>query len=169
MKALTIYLTLIVLSLTACNNNKSAGHQGNDTLAVSSIECYIAVFDKDTAQLSLSALEGSKIQGDLLIQYHNNPKNEGTLLARRSGDTLFADYSYTVGTYEKVVNKNPLAFLIKGDSLILGIGEIETKVGRSYFKPGVPINFDRGRFRFVKGECEVVGTTRGVLQNMSKK
>ena len=154
MKALTIYMPLVLLSLAACNGNKSTSQQANDTLDVSLNECYVAVFEKDTAHLNLSALEGSKIKGNLLIQYHNNPKNEGELTGRRIGDTLFADYSYTVGTYEKVVNKNPLAFLVKGDSLILGVGEIETKMGRSYFKPGVPIHFDKGRFRFTKGECK---------------
>lgn len=154
MKTSIIYLPMILLSFAACNGNKSTSEQQNDTLAVSHTECYVAVFQNDTARLNLSTLEGSKITGNLLIQYDNNPKNEGELKGRRNGDTIFADYTYTVGTYEKAINKNPLAFLVKGDSLILGIGEIESKMGRSYFKPGTPIHFDKGRFRFVKGECK---------------
>ena len=148
-----IYIPMVLFSFTACDGSKKTSQQENDTLA-NFTECYIATFEKDTAYVNMNSIEGSEIAGNLLIKYWNNPKNEGKFTGRRSGDTLFADYSYTVGTYTERVNKNPLAFLVKGDSLILGIGEIETKMGRSYFKPGVPINFDRGRFRFIKTECK---------------
>jgi hypothetical protein len=152
--SILIYLPMMLLSLTSCDGSKNTSQQENDTTAMSKRECYMAVYEKDTAHLSINSLEGSKIKGDLLIKYWNNPKNEGKISGRRNGDTLFADYTYIVGTYKERINKNPLAFLVRGDSLILGIGEIETKVGRSYFKPGVPINFERGRFRFVKTACK---------------
>lgn len=151
--SLLIYIPIVLLAIAGCNGNKNTSQQEKDTLATFN-HCYIATYEKDTAHVSMNSIEGSKIAGELLIKYWNNPKNDGKFTGRRSGDTLFADYSYTVGTYTERINKNPLAFLVKGDSLILGIGEVETKMGRSYFKPGVPINFDRGRFRFIKRECK---------------
>lgn len=152
---LLIYVPLTLFFFTACNGSgKKASQNENDTISAIKPECYIAVYEKDTAYLNIRTLGTEKIEGDLLIQFWNNPNNDGKFTGRRSGDTLFADYSYTVGTYKERINKNPLAFLMKGDSLILGVGEIETKMGRSYFKPGVPINFDRGRFRFASTECK---------------
>jgi len=41
---------------------------------------------------------------------------------------LIADYTNTVGSYKDRIIKNPVAFLAKGYSLILGVVEIETKV-----------------------------------------
>ncbi|MEJ6979001.1 hypothetical protein WG906_00975 [Pedobacter sp. P351] len=150
---LLIYVPVILFFIAACGGekNKKTSQSDNDSVAIKP-ECYIAVFQKDTAYLNIKRLESAKIEGNLLIQYWNNPKNEGKIAGRINGDTLFADYTYTVGTYKEMI-KNPLAFLLKNDSLILGVGEIETKMGRSYFKPGVPISFDRGRFRFIKTEC----------------
>ena len=141
--------------IAACNGNKgkTANQNATDTVSNATPECYIAIFEKDTAYLNIQRTDTAKVQGDLLIKYGSNPKNEGKLAGQFRGDTLFADYTYTVGTYKEKINKNPLAFLVKGDSLILGIGQIETYVGRSYFKPGAPIDFDKGRFRFVKTEC----------------
>lgn len=151
-----IYLSILLFFMAACSGNrdKNVTQKEADTISTTKRECYIAVYERDTAYLKINGIENKKIDGHLLIQFWNNPKNDGNLVGRISGDTLFADYSYIVGTYKERINKNPLAFLIKGDSLILGVGEIETKVGRSYFKPGVPINFDRGRFRFSKTECK---------------
>jgi len=142
------------LFITACQGNGSKKVNANEQKATwGKPECYTAIFEKDTAYLSIQRSADKKVKGDLLIQYSKNPKNEGTLTGDFRGDTLFADYTYTVGTYKDRINKNPLAFLKKGDSLIIGIGEIETYAGRAYFKPGAPINFDKGRFRFVTSSC----------------
>lgn len=153
--SLFISASVILFFIAACNrsSDKTASQKEADTVASAAPECYIAVFEKDTAHMSIQRLDTAKVQGDLLIKYGSNPKNEGKLAGQFRGDTLFADYTYTVGTYTEKISKNPLAFLVKGDSLILGIGQIETYVGRSYFKPGAPIDFDKGRFRFVKTEC----------------
>jgi hypothetical protein len=150
-------MSIILFCIAACDQKrgKEASQQEADSLAATSErECYIAVFEKDTAYMNIERTEKSKVLGDLLIKYGENPKNEGKFTGDFRGDTLFVTYTYTVGTYTEKIIQNPLAFLAKGDSLILGIGQIETYVGRSYFKKGAPIDFDKGRFRFVKTECK---------------
>jgi hypothetical protein len=154
--ALLFCVSITLFFIAACDGKRSSkvSQKEDDTSATIKQECYIATFEKDTAYLNIKTSKKTKVEGTLLIQYGNNPKNDGTIKGQFNGDTLFAEYTYTIGSYKERINKNPLAFLVKGDSLILGIGEIETYVGRSYFKPGAPINFDKGRFRFVKTECK---------------
>ena len=50
--------------------------------------------------------------------------------------------------------KNPLAFLKVGENMVLGVGQIETHLGRSYFVKNKPIDFVIARFRFVPMDCE---------------
>lgn len=153
--SLLIYTSLMLLFFTACQEKKAKKVSGNESkMSGAKQECYTAIFEKDTAYLSIKRSADKKVEGNLLIQYSSNPKNEGKLKGEFRGDTLFADYTYTIGTNKNTVNKNPLAFLTRGDSLILGIGQIETYAGRAYFKPGTPIDFDRGRFRFVTEPCK---------------
>jgi len=154
--SLLFYASITLFFIAACDGNKGKkASQKEDALAKAEPECYIATYAKDSALLSFkSSPDKAKVEGSLLIQYGNKPKNEGKFKGRFKGDTLFADYTYTVGTYKERIYVNPLAFLLKKDSLILGIGEIETFAGRAYFKPGAPINFEKGRFRFMKTECK---------------
>jgi len=150
------YASITLFFIAACDGNKSKkASQKVDALAKAEKECYVAAYAKDTALLSFkSSPDKARVEGSLLIRYGNKPENNGTFKGRFKGDTLFADFTYIVGTYKERIYVNPLAFLLKKDSLILGIGEIETLAGRAYFKPGAPIDFDKGRFRFVKTECK---------------
>lgn len=157
MKSTLIFLFAIpVLAIIACNEKRSnkSTEQRSNLSDTSNRECYIAVFENDTAYLTINAKDKKNVAGTLLIDYGNNPKNDGEFKGRFSGDTLIADYTYTVGSYKERILRNPLAFLQRNDTLLLGIGEIETLAGRPYFKPGSPINFDKGRFRFAKTECK---------------
>jgi hypothetical protein len=47
-----------------------------------------------------------------------------------------------------------MAFLKRGNELILGNGKIQTTMGASYFVKGSPIDFDRVKFKFVTVDCE---------------
>lgn len=155
MKILAFIPVIAVLFLsTGCTQNTKKPTKKEAAILASPEQCYRAVFEKDTAYLNFRSPDTSTVEGRLLIRYSRNPENNGEIKGHFSGDTLFADYTYTVGTYKDRINKNPLAFLKKGDSLILGIGEIETFAGRAYFKPGAPIHFEKGRFRFVKQACK---------------
>lgn len=157
MKKSNLYYFLMALPLLiSCNQNPK--QTGSTSAAVKdsivSRQCYVAVDGKDTAYLDIKELSSGKIDGNLVINFTKSPKNDGLVQGKYSGDTLFVDYSYTVGTNKATMFKNPLAFLKKDNQLILGVGAIETSLGRSYFVKGKPINFDKGRFRFTLEECK---------------
>ncbi|MBC7417229.1 MAG: hypothetical protein H7325_03635 [Pedobacter sp.] len=93
-----------------------------------------------------------KVGGTLKVDYTESPKNTGTLDGKFRGDTLFVDYRFTSET--KTLYTNPLAFLRKDGKLIMGVGQIETTMGRSYFVKNKPINFEVGKFTFETQNCK---------------
>ncbi|WP_199119805.1 hypothetical protein [Pedobacter sp. ASV28] len=119
-------------------------------------ECYSAAYEKDSADLQLNIIDSSKVEGKLLINYHGKPKNDGTIDGRFKGDTLFVDYTFKTGK-NSTIYSNPLAFLKKDGKLIMGVGQIETSLGKSYFVKDKPINFERGKFTFTIMECQEKG------------
>jgi hypothetical protein len=158
MKPLTIFfIAALMAGIYSCNSSERKSN-GNDSVAGTSaatedIQCYLAIDRNDTAHLSIQTISGDKVQGDLVISYAKSPAHKGTLTGKFSGDTLFADYTFTTGE-KKEVSRNPLAFLKEGNRLILGVGTIETYLGRSYLAKDKPIEFDKGRFKFDATDCE---------------
>lgn len=116
-------------------------------------QCYIAIDGPDTAYLNLDSRADGKITGKLLIDFSEKPDNDGVLDGTFKGDTLYVNYTFTTGE-SKTVYKNPLAFLKNGSKLLLGVGEIESYLGKSYFKKGTVIDFQKGRFKFDTLDCK---------------
>jgi len=157
MKRTVIYTLLAAMPLVySCGQNTEKSNSGTaakqDSLFKN--ECYTAVEAKDKADLMLKIHEGKDVTGNLVINYFEKGKNDGVISGAYRGDTLFVDYTFKIGTENPTVYKNPLAFLKRGDSLILGVGQIETSMGRSYFVKGKPIRFDRSKFIFGPVECK---------------
>ncbi|WP_316842241.1 hypothetical protein [Pedobacter gandavensis] len=156
MKKSILYLACLAVPLAySCtqgnNSEKTAAAKADTTV---SSECYVAIDGLDTADLHLKTSEKGKISGHLVINYKEKGKNDGEIAGKFSGDTLFVDYTFKIGTENPTIYKNPLAFLKKDGKLILGVGQIETSVGRSYFVKGKPISFDKGRFTFAPVDCK---------------
>lgn len=155
-KNILVYLSLISVISLGCNSgqdgkqSKAKAGAGKDSILNS--QCYIAVDGSDTAYLNLDSRADGKISGKLLIDFSEKPDNNGSLEGEFKGDTLFADYTFTTGE-NKTIFKNPLAFLNEDGKMILGVGTIESYLGRSYFVKGKPIDFDKGRFRFDSLDC----------------
>lgn len=134
--------------------NKDTAQQLSEVDSVISTRCFVAADGKDTADLKVDSLASGKIKGFLTINYFEKDKNEGEIDGTFKGDTLFVDYTFKIGTKNKAVYKNPLALLRKDGKMVLGVGQIETSLGRSYFVKGKPINFERGRFVFDPVACK---------------
>ncbi|MBG6236044.1 hypothetical protein IWX76_002625 [Pedobacter sp. CAN_A7] len=159
MKNLVLFTLLCASALFASCSQNNDGNKANEADAAKSdslatTECYVAIDSNDKATLKLNTLGDGKVTGSLLIAYHEKGKNDGTLEGKFSGDTLFVDYTFKIGTDNPTEYKNPLAFLKKDGQLILGVGVIETYLGRSYFAKDKPIRFDQSKFIFDPATCE---------------
>jgi hypothetical protein len=152
MKNLGLFcLLLACIGLESCNKNK----KDVDALAEKpvSVQCYKAIYEKDTIDLKINTLSTGKISGDMMMKVFNKAKKVGKIAGEFRGDTLFADYSFTLVANDKIIYKNPMAFLKRGNELILGNGKIETYLGASYFVKGQPIDFDSVKYKFSAVDC----------------
>jgi hypothetical protein len=152
MKNLGLFcLLLACIGLESCNKNKK------DVDAVAekpvSVQCYKALYEQDTIDLKINTLATGKISGDMVMKVFNKAEKVGKIAGEFRGDTLFADYSFTLVANDKVIYKNPLALLKRGNELILGNGKIETYLGASYFVKDQPIDFDSVKYKFTAVDC----------------
>jgi hypothetical protein len=111
------------------------------------------LYEKDTLDLKINTLKSGKISGDMVMKIDNMPIKVGKIAGEFRGDTLFAAYTFIQGENKEVTFKNPMAFLKRGNELILGNGEIETTMGASYFVKGKPIDFDNVKYKFTTVDC----------------
>jgi len=118
-----------------------------------SVQCFKAVYEKDTLTLKINTLKDQKMTGSMEMAVFNLPKREGELTGAFRGDTLFASYTFTQNGIKNKTFKNPMAFLKRGNELIVGNGEIETTMGASYFVKGTPIDFDQVKYKFTAVDC----------------
>ncbi|NRF41805.1 hypothetical protein [Pedobacter foliorum] len=160
MRKSALYLALIALPLAfSCTQGGNKTSELKDSTKMDtadaqvSKECFIAIDGVDTAHLNVVTSAQGKVTGGLVIKYLEKGTNDGLIAGKFSGDTLFVDYTFKIGT-NKTIYKNPLALLKKDGKLVLGVGQIETSLGKSYFVKGKPINFERGRFTFAPTECK---------------
>lgn len=117
-------------------------------------ECYKAIYEADTLDLQLNTLKDGKIIGDLIMKIEFQSEKIGEIKGEFRGDTLFADYTFRQGTNKASVFKNPMAFLKRGNELVLGNGSIVTSLGVSYFEKGKPIDFEKVKYKFTTSKCE---------------
>jgi hypothetical protein len=154
MKNLGLFcLLLTCIGFVSCNKNqKEADAQASSEKPIS-VQCYKALYEKDTIDLKINTLKSGKITGDMVMKVFNKAEKVGKITGEFRGDTLFVDYSFTLVANDKVTYKNPLALLKRGSELILGNGKIETYLGASYFAKGEPIDFDRVKYKFTTVDC----------------
>ena len=118
-----------------------------------SVQCFNALYEQDTIELKMNTLKNGKITGDMVMKFFNTEKKVGKIAGEFSGDTLFASYTFIQGDNKKVTFKNPMAFLKRGDQLILGNGKMLNTMGATYFDKSSPIDFESVKFKFKAVEC----------------
>ena len=160
----SIYFLAVIASglIFSCNQPKYGEGKTADSAstATTNQQCYQALTEKDTADLKFVTAKDGKVTGDLVMKYGQKPNeverviNTGKVEGTFSGDTLYLNYLYKAGSLNKTLYQNPLALLKKDGKLIMGVGKIETSVGRSYFVKSQPIDFEKGRFKFDPTDCK---------------
>lgn len=158
MKKSFFYLCTAALPLFSGCGNSSGNHaelagSGKKPDATVKKECFLALDGLDSAKLDLETSASGKVSGRLFIRYDKQRTNDGQVSGAYRGDTLFVDYGFKVGKNDPANYKNPLALLKKDGKLIMGVGQIVTTLGKSYFAKDKPIDFEKGRFIFSPAEC----------------
>lgn len=141
------------MAYSCTQNNKQTDDHAGKAVSDTVKQCYTSVFEGDSAVMNIKVIDSTKVEGTLLVKYAEKPHNDGIVRGEFKGDTLFVDYTFKTGQNPAEFS-NPLAFLKQGDHLKMGVGVIETSVGRSYFVKDKPINFERGKFEFTPTECK---------------
>lgn len=161
-KFLYVIVFPLALYLGSCNQGKKSDSVVSADSLTTTVQCYTSVFEADTAHLKTMTDTSGKVSGELTISYGKQKivssgemlVHIGEIAGSFKGDTLFVDYIYKNGKTGKETFKNPLALLRKDETLILGVGEIETYLGRSYFVKGKPIDFGIAKFKFQPVSCQ---------------
>lgn len=118
-----------------------------------SVQCYKAVYEKDTIDLKLNTLKNGKLSGNMVMRVANATERTGDIKGEFRGDTLFVDYTFTEVTNKNKTFKNPMAFLKRDNQLVLGNGTMQTTMGVTYLVKDKPIDFDRVKYKFSATEC----------------
>jgi hypothetical protein len=149
-------LLLICFGFEGCKKQNEEKVENKEAAAETPIssQCYKAIYDKDTLELKVNTLKNEQVNGNMEMKILNMPKKVGEIAGEFHGDTLFVSYTFTQGANKETTFKNPMAFLKRGNELILGNGEIETTMGASYFVKGKPIDFDRVKYKFTTIDCD---------------
>ncbi|NTE05637.1 hypothetical protein G6M26_20580 [Agrobacterium tumefaciens] len=153
MKRNLLYIAFAAVPfIFACNQSEKKADAKKDS--VISEACYASAFEKDSAAMIVKTMASGKITGSLLVKYGEKPQNKGEINGKFHGDTLLVDYRFNTGSDTTKSFTNPLAFLKKDGKLVMGVAQIETTLGRSYFVKGKPINYDAGKFTFQEVPCK---------------
>jgi hypothetical protein len=110
-------------------------------------ENYTAFYEQDTAKLTIIR-KGKKVEGNLSFSYGNGIRDTGTIKGVIKGDTLLTDYHHQ--SQKGGWQRNPVALLKKGTRLYMGLGETKFEWGRTYFVNPAAIDYEKGRFVFVR-------------------
>ncbi|MEJ7559671.1 MAG: hypothetical protein WKF66_15285 [Pedobacter sp.] len=154
-KSIYILGVLTAGALYSCSQgSEKKKEEGATKLDSANMQCYTAVDSVNSASLNLITDKEGKVTGSLVINYQDKGDSHGDLIGKFHGDTLFVDYSFQIGSTNKTFYKNPLAFLKKENKLFMGVGQIETFLGKSSFVDNKRINFERGRFNFSSSDCK---------------
>lgn len=133
------------IMLSSCNS-------GEDKIitTVPAIQ-YTAIRAGDTAIASMH-ISKSTFKGVMEIHYEGDYKDSGDVKGVIKGDTLIGDYHFQHYGLPQW-KRDPIAFLRKGDKLIMGQGIIKLTMTIPHYNPAIPINYDeRKQFVFIKAK-----------------
>lgn len=138
-----LQFALILLAATLIWSCDTSGSDHKTTKML-----YRAINKTDTAVFNVSVTDG-QFKGLYEISYGGEYRDSGEVSGYVKGDTLAGNYLYQRVGIEQL-HRIPIALLKKGDKLIMGVGSMEIYLERTYFKPGVPIDYEHVKFIFEK-------------------
>jgi hypothetical protein len=154
-----LVLSCVLLScigLQSCKNDekqKELEAVKAESEKITSVQCYKAIYEKDTLDLKLNTLKNGKISGNLVMKVNASEKI-GEVKGEFHGDTLFVDYTFKDKANNNTTFKNPMAFLKREKQLILGNGTMQTTMGVTYLVKDKPIDFVSVKYKFDSVDCK---------------
>lgn len=139
-------LLIIGLGLLAfsCNSTKQANQRKTTTdslkIMIPKSNCFNSVIGKDTIWLKLEVFP-NVVTGILKYEFSEKDNNIGTIEGKLEGNKIFADYTFISEGKESV---RSVAFLLNGDTVIEGFGEMIEVDGKLTFKNKDEIDFSKG-------------------------
>lgn len=146
-------LVIVTVALQSCKNNETKKEAEVNLGEPISVECYQSVYENDTIDLKLNTFKKGEVTGNMVMKVADMPQKIGEVKGEFHGDTIFVDYSFTDGTNNNKIFKNPLALLKKDKQLILGNGSIQITMGVAYLNKDVPIDFEKVKYKFNTVDC----------------
>lgn len=157
MKKTVIFCLLIAcIGFQSCKNDekkKEIEAVKAEGEKVVSVQCYKAIYEKDTIDLKVNTLKNGKISGDMIMKVAKAPIRTGEVAGEFKGDTLFIDYTFVDTANKDTKFKNPMALLKRDKQLILGNGTMQTTMGVTYLVKDKPIDFVNVKYKFATVEC----------------
>lgn len=136
-----LVMVLIVLGVSCSSNSeKNNSSEKEMKIMIPKSGCYASFSGKDTILLKIETFP-NVVTGILKYQIWEKDKNEGTIEGKLSGDTLFANYTFTS---EGQTSVREVAFLLNDHQVIEGFGGMEEKNGKMVFTDKSRINFSKG-------------------------
>src|SRR5205809_3465228 len=85
-------MLLFCIGIKSCKKNES--QKKEETIKAQaekpiSVECYKALYEKDTIELKVNNLNGGKVSGNMVMKINDFPKRVGEIKGKFHGDTLF--------------------------------------------------------------------------------
>jgi hypothetical protein len=119
-------------------------------ITVQDKECYLWTSKgKDTIKMSIITANGGNVVGDLEYNFFEKDGSVGKVSGMAKGDTIYATYDFQS---EGMQSTRESVFLRKGNTLIEGFGEVETKGSNQIFKDKKALKFD-GSVTLNKVDC----------------
>lgn len=129
MKKLAL-LSLALFTAVACKNNPKTENQsvteqenpvkGSSEKPTLETGCYAYNSNGNTIKMEITEVSG-EVSGDLNIAYSEKDANQGKFVGTLNGDKLIGTYTFNSERTESI---REMAFLVKGNQLIEGYGEL---------------------------------------------
>ncbi|WP_166919344.1 hypothetical protein [Flavobacterium poyangense] len=149
-------LLLTCIGFQSCKNDekqKEIEAAKAEAKKVVNVQCYKAIYERDTIDLKLNTLKDGKLTGNMIMKVDSQPEKIGEIKGEFHGDTLFADYTFREKTNKNTTFKNPMAFLKRDKQLILGNGTMQITMGVTYLVKDKPIDFENVKYKFTTVDC----------------
>lgn len=134
----TSIIALNLLFFASCNQEKKQESTKTEVKTTQTETCYQHTKDSSTIKLNI-IVKDNIASGNLIYDYYQKDKSQGTIKGEIKSDTLFAEYTFMSEGIESI---REVVFLKTVNGWVEGYGEIDDKDGKVTFKNRNKITFD---------------------------